>query len=86
MHVRGFSLPPTGGLGFRRGPVSLRGEGGVFGGPRAGTGYAAVASPVVVGVTRQYTEITVVGEDKTGLIARVTTLLFERDINIEDLD
>ena len=32
------------------------------------------------------TEITVVGEDKTGLIARVTTLLFERDVNIEDLD
>jgi formyltetrahydrofolate deformylase len=41
---------------------------------------------VVVGVARQYTEITVVGKDKTGLIARVTTLLFERDINIEDLD
>jgi formyltetrahydrofolate deformylase len=37
-------------------------------------------------VTREYTEITVVGDDKTGLIARVTTLLFERDINIEDLD
>ena len=32
------------------------------------------------------TEITVVGDDDTGLIARVTTLLFERDINIEDLD
>jgi formyltetrahydrofolate deformylase len=40
---------------------------------------------VVVAVTK-YTEITVVGEDKTGLIARVTTLLFENDINIEDLD
>ncbi|MFW5963645.1 MAG: formyltetrahydrofolate deformylase [Natronomonas sp.] len=37
-------------------------------------------------MTREYTEITVVGDDKTGLIARVTTLLFERDINIEDLD
>jgi len=37
-------------------------------------------------VTRKYTEITAVGEDKTGLIARVTTLLFERGINIEDLD
>ena len=37
-------------------------------------------------VSRQYTELTVVGEDDTGLIARVTTLLFERDINIEDLD
>ena len=32
------------------------------------------------------TEITVVGEDDTGLIANVTTLLFERGINIEDLD
>lgn len=32
------------------------------------------------------TEITVVGQDKTGLIARVTTLLFERNVNIEDLD
>jgi formyltetrahydrofolate deformylase len=40
----------------------------------------------VAAVSRQYTEITVVGEDDTGLIARVTTLLFERDINIEDLD
>ena len=34
----------------------------------------------------ELTEITVVGDDDTGLIARVTTLLFERDINIEDLD
>jgi formyltetrahydrofolate deformylase len=37
-------------------------------------------------VSRNYTEITVVGDDDTGLIAQVTTLLFERDINIEDLD
>jgi len=37
-------------------------------------------------MTEEYTEITVVGEDSTGLIARVTTLLFERSINIEDLD
>ncbi|GAB3418769.1 formyltransferase family protein [Haloparvum alkalitolerans] len=37
-------------------------------------------------MTRELTEITVVGGDKTGLIARVTTLLFERSINIEDLD
>jgi len=37
-------------------------------------------------VTRGLTEITVVGEDDTGLIAEVTTLLFERGINIEDLD
>ena len=40
----------------------------------------------VVTVTRELTEITVVGDDATGLIARVTTLLFERDVNIEDLD
>ncbi|WP_092661152.1 formyltetrahydrofolate deformylase [Halorientalis persicus] len=32
------------------------------------------------------TEITVVGDDDTGLIANVTSLLFERGINIEDLD
>ncbi|PSP56071.1 formyltetrahydrofolate deformylase [Halobacteriales archaeon QS_1_67_19] len=32
------------------------------------------------------TEITVVGDDDTGLVARVTSLLFERGINIEDLD
>jgi formyltetrahydrofolate deformylase len=37
-------------------------------------------------VSREFTEITVVGEDDTGLIASVTTLLFERGINIEDLD
>jgi len=37
-------------------------------------------------VTRGLTEITVIGEDDTGLIANVTTLLFERGINIEDLD
>jgi len=34
----------------------------------------------------ELTEITVVGDDDTGLIARVTTLLFERGINVEDLD
>ncbi|WP_132057961.1 formyltetrahydrofolate deformylase [Halorussus amylolyticus] len=34
----------------------------------------------------ELTEITVVGDDDTGLIARITTLLFEREINIEDLD
>ena len=37
-------------------------------------------------VTREFTEITVVGDDSTGLIAEVTSLLFERGINIEDLD
>ena len=37
-------------------------------------------------MTNEFTEITVIGDDSTGLIARVTTLLFERGINIEDLD
>ncbi|WP_418282134.1 formyltransferase family protein [Halorubrum sp. DTA98] len=37
-------------------------------------------------MTRELTEITVVGGDETGLIARITSLLFERSINIEDLD
>ena len=32
------------------------------------------------------TEITVVGGDDTGLVAEVTSLLFERGVNIEDLD
>ena len=38
------------------------------------------------GVTREYTEITVVGEDKTGIVAQFTTLLFERGVNVEDID
>ncbi len=43
--------------------------------------------PLVVTVKRhKLTELTVVGEDDTGLIANVTSLLFERGINIEDLD
>ena len=33
-----------------------------------------------------FTEITVIGDDKTGLVARITTLLFERGINVEDID
>ncbi|WP_343750112.1 formyltetrahydrofolate deformylase [Salarchaeum japonicum] len=37
-------------------------------------------------MTEEYTEITVVGDDKTGLVANVTSLLFERGINIEDID
>ncbi|QHS17536.1 formyltetrahydrofolate deformylase [haloarchaeon 3A1-DGR] len=37
-------------------------------------------------MTRDLTEITVIGGDETGLIARVTTVLFERGVNIEDLD
>jgi len=43
-------------------------------------------APEVSPVTSDMTEITVVGEDDTGLIANVTSLLFERGINIEDLD
>jgi formyltetrahydrofolate deformylase len=37
-------------------------------------------------MTTELTEITVIGDDETGLIAKVTSLLFERGINIEDLD
>ncbi|WP_318568219.1 formyltetrahydrofolate deformylase [Salinigranum marinum] len=37
-------------------------------------------------MTREYTEITVIGGDKTGIVAKVTNLLFERGINIEDID
>ena len=37
-------------------------------------------------MTSEMTEITVVGEDDTGLIPSVTSLLFERGVNIEDLD
>jgi formyltetrahydrofolate deformylase len=36
-------------------------------------------------VTR-YTKVVVIGEDRKGLIARITSLLFERGANIEDLD
>ncbi|ESS10344.1 MAG: formyltetrahydrofolate deformylase [uncultured archaeon A07HR60] len=32
------------------------------------------------------TEITVVGDDDTGLIANITTLLFERGVNIKDIE
>jgi formyltetrahydrofolate deformylase len=37
-------------------------------------------------MTTDLTEITVVGDDDTGLVARVTSLLFERGANIEDID
>mgnify|MGYP006272485261 FL=1 len=37
-------------------------------------------------MTRELTEITVIGGDKTGIVAEVTSLLFERGINIEDID
>ncbi|WP_436929336.1 formyltetrahydrofolate deformylase [Halosimplex halobium] len=40
----------------------------------------------MVAVTSDLTEIVVVGDDDTGLIAEITSLLFERNINIEDLD
>jgi len=47
---------------------------------------AGTLSGEVAAVTSDLTEITVIGEDDTGLIARITTLLFDREINIEDLD
>ena len=37
-------------------------------------------------MTTDIAEITVIGEDDTGLVARVTSLLFERGLNIEDMD
>ena len=37
-------------------------------------------------MTGDLTEITVVGDDDTGLVAGVTQLLFERGINVEDID
>ena len=37
-------------------------------------------------MTSGLTEITAVGDDDTGIIAEITSFLFERGINIEDLD
>ncbi len=37
-------------------------------------------------MTGRLAQVTVVGDDKKGIIARVTTLLFERGVNVEDLD
>jgi formyltetrahydrofolate deformylase len=37
-------------------------------------------------MTREYTRITVIGDDETGIVAKFTTLLFERGVNIEDID
>ena len=37
-------------------------------------------------MTNDLTEITVIGDDDTGIVAQFTTLLFERGINIEDID
>ncbi|SDM55554.1 formyltetrahydrofolate deformylase [Halogranum gelatinilyticum] len=37
-------------------------------------------------MTRELTEITVIGGDKTGIVAEVTRRLFERGVNIEDID
>lgn len=37
-------------------------------------------------MTSELTEITVVGEDDTGIIAGITSFLFERGVNIEGLD
>jgi formyltetrahydrofolate deformylase len=35
---------------------------------------------------RQFAAITVIGRDKTGVIARITTFLFEQKANIEALE
>lgn len=40
----------------------------------------------VLEMNPELTEITVVGNDDTGLLAQITTFLFEHEINIEDLD
>ncbi|WP_259371588.1 formyltetrahydrofolate deformylase [Natronoarchaeum rubrum] len=37
-------------------------------------------------MTNELTEITVIGDDSTGIVAQFTTLMFERGINIEDID
>lgn len=37
-------------------------------------------------MTDELTEITVVGDDDTGIVAEITSFLFEHGINIEDLD
>ncbi len=37
-------------------------------------------------MTTSLTEITVVGEDSSGIVASVTSQLFERQVNIEDID
>jgi formyltetrahydrofolate deformylase len=37
-------------------------------------------------MTRELIRITVIGDDRKGLIARFTSLLFERGLNIEDVD
>ncbi|ESS05622.1 MAG: formyltetrahydrofolate deformylase [uncultured archaeon A07HB70] len=37
-------------------------------------------------MTREYAEITVIGEDKSGIVAGVTGALFERGVNVEDID
>ncbi|GAB3669819.1 formyltetrahydrofolate deformylase [Halopiger thermotolerans] len=37
-------------------------------------------------MTRERTEITIIGDDDSGIIADVTSLLFERDVDIVDLD
>lgn len=37
-------------------------------------------------MSREWTEITVIGEDDTGLIAEVTSFLFKRNVNILDIN
>ena len=43
-------------------------------------------SPEVAPLRTDLTEITVVGADRTGIVAGVTGLLFERGVNIEDIE
>ena len=50
--------------------------------PTASDDYAEVYAEM----TREYAEITVIGEDKTGIVAGVTGALFERGVNVEDID
>lgn len=40
----------------------------------------------VIRMNQDLTEITVIGDDDTGLLAQITTLLFENGANIEELD
>ena len=43
-------------------------------------------SPAVAPLRTDFTEITVVGADRTGIVAAVTGQLFERGVNIEDIE
>lgn len=38
-----------------------------------------------MGMARELVFITVIGQDRKGIVARIATYLFKRDINIEDI-